>query len=149
MGIRGGLSPHLMTKKDMERKIYLEYVRVDIYEYDYNEGLGKHTGCGYEETIGKSFDTMDDAKKFLVDSYALIDDNSPNGGEFDLETNEDVMETTKGPIADHSDKQNGGWMDATEEEQKLWRKGKMKLYLEDYWIQYHYIAKTRSNPQST
>ena len=133
-----------MTKKDIERKIYLEYVRVDIYEQDYVEGLGKHTGCGYEETIGQSFDTMDDVKKFLVDYYDLTD-------HFDeAEGNEDdnILATSKGPIADHSDKQNGGWMDATEEEQKLWRKGKMKLYLEDYWIQYHYIAKTRSDPQS-
>lgn len=38
-------------------------------------------------------------------------------------------------VADHSEEQNGGWMEPTDEEMKAWQKGNLKLYTEDFSIE--------------
>ena len=117
------------TDKYEGQRVYLEHITVDIFEDDYENGVGESTGCGYSDAIGKSFASIDDANIWLANHYFLDD----------FEDDDGRLYTSK-MVADHTDAQNGGWMKPTDDEVKAWRKGEMKLYCEDYSIYYHVIA---------
>jgi len=111
-------------------KIHLISISSEICEDDYHKGEGKNTGAGLQnEKIGKMFQSAKEMFKWLADNYGLDADS----GSYELMGNDEIQ-TDKSGIADHSDKQNGGWMDATDKEVELWKKGKLKLYVEHYFI---------------
>lgn len=47
----------------------------------------------------------------------------------------DSMITSK-TVADHSEAQNGGWFEATEQEIAQWEQGEIVLYSENYYIKF-------------
>jgi hypothetical protein len=104
-------------------RIHIVSIRSDIYEDSYEEGLGKSTGCGLSVKIGKTFHTLRGAFNFL-ERYHSITDLEEDRGEFH----------TSNMVADHSEAQNGGWFPPTEEEFADWRKGKIKLYSEEFTV---------------
>ena len=110
-------------------RIHLVKISSKIYEDTYNEGFVSFTGCGLRnEPIGKSFDSIDSALKHLHDHYGL-----PVGKEnYDID---DVLIQTSKMVADQSNQQNGGWFEPTDNEYEAWKKGKTKLYTEDFYIE--------------
>ena len=114
------------------KKYFLEYITSYIYEDDYEEGEGKHTGCGLDIThIGRFFETKAEMISWLYSHYGLSDDIS------DYDTDNAERWATDRLVADHSNVQNGGWFEPTERELVQWRCGELKLYVEHYWIQFH------------
>jgi len=113
-----------------EMRIHLISVDSEIYEDSYEEGEMGFTGCGlYGEHIGKTFPNMDSVLSFLAKEFNL----SKNKNDYDID---DRGVTTSRMCADHSNAQNGGWFDPTEEELAMWRKGKLKLYCENFHFDY-------------
>jgi len=115
----------------MNTKIHLVSMIVDIYEDDFENGTGKHTGCGYSESIGETFDSMEQVGAYLKRNFNIED--------FGVDEDEKRIWSSK-TVADHSDAQNGGWFEATQSELERWHKGELMLYSEDYYFNYLEVA---------
>lgn len=103
----------------------------DIVEDHAKHGEGKSTGCGYpNEKIGEDFATFESMLKYLSVYYGLSD----KAADYNREGN--VLETSR-TVANHSEAQNGGWMNPTDEEYAQWHAGKIKLYSDNYTIRFH------------
>lgn len=114
----------------MPRRYHLVSLSSDICEDDFESGEGASTGCGYSgEPIGQTFLTLSDMLGYLERTFGLS--NKPQ--DYNIE---DAHLTTSKTVANHCDAQNGGWFEATEAELEAWRKGRMKLYSEDYSIHF-------------
>lgn len=100
----------------------------DICLDDPEHGEGASTGCGYgHEAIGKSFPTLEELVKYLASVYGLSDNLN------DYEQDGQTLRYSK-TVADHSQAQNGGWFEPTEAELAAWHAGTMKLYSENFDI---------------
>ena len=119
----------------MKKKFYIERIRSDIVEDSFENGELNSTGCGLNEVIGEGVQTLEDMLKHLNKLYNLSTDRN------DYEINEDdgILETSK-QVANHSDAQNGGWMEPTTKEIEAWKEGRGKLYSENFTIRFHKIA---------
>lgn len=102
----------------------------DILENSYEDGELRSTGCGYQnEPVGKSFDDMQKAISYLNKTYGMPGDVK------DYEIDHSEIFTSM-MVADHSAKQNGGWMEPTRQEKELWMQNKFKLYSENFRISF-------------
>jgi hypothetical protein len=110
-----------------EGKIHLLSISSEINEDSYTAGDGKSTGAGLSEKIGKTFNSAKDMCKWLSSHYGLSDDIN------DYDFDDSTFQTDK-QVADHSEAQNGGWMEPTTEEIAEWKKGNLVLYNEHYFI---------------
>ena len=106
-------------------RFHLVSVSSSIVEDIYEEGEGKETGCGLNEQIGKTFDSLNKLEEYLKSYYDLED----------LEKEGMTFVTSVGR-ANHSEKQNGGWMVPTPDEIEQWKQKKVTLYLEHYSFGY-------------
>lgn len=96
----------------------------DICEDHHEDGFGKSTGCGYgNQAIGQTFDDMPSMLQHLANTFGL------SGNEADYLVEPGVLHTTR-MVADHSQAQNGGWFEPTEEEIASWQAGRLMLYSE-------------------
>lgn len=113
--------------------IHLVRITSDICEDSYHGGMGKCTGAGLNERVGKTFEDKAEMLKWLHKNYDLPKDEN------DYEENDanrhPILETHK-MVSDKTEYQNGGWMEPTKQEYDLWKKGKMTLYTETYMIEY-------------
>lgn len=110
--------------------IHLSSLSSDICIDDLEEGIGASTGLGYQnELISKTFDSLEDMVKYLASMYGLSDDLN------NYEQDGYILRTSK-TVADHSQAQNGGWMEPTEAELAAYQEGKMKLYSDEYEIRW-------------
>lgn len=115
-------------------KIHLVEISSDIVEDSFKEGLLTSTGCGLSgEKIGKTFEDMPAMLKYLSSYYGLSEELAA------YEENGTELETAKA-VANHSEAQNGGWFEPTEEEYALWKRGKLKLYSEMFIIKYLHVV---------
>lgn len=113
-------------------RYHLVKLRSEIYEDDYEQGMGGYTGCGYaSECIGQTFDTEQDAIKHLASTYGLPDELS----DYEWDHVAGTIATAK-MVADHSNAQNGGWFEPTEEERERWVRGEQKLYTEEFTVSF-------------
>ena len=102
--------------------IHLIKMSSDIVEDCFEEGLGDSTGCGYQnQAIGRSFETEASAIAYLASMYGYPSDMSS------WEIGRSSMQSAKA-VANHSEAQNGGWMEPTQSEIEAWQKGSFKLY---------------------
>jgi len=108
--------------------IYLESVNSTITEDSYDKGLGNETGCGLDMKIGHKFSNIKELKDYIKSYYGLSD----------VEIEGQIIRSSN-LVADHSQAQNGGWFEPTKKEIDFWKNGKMKLYLEEYEFNFHYI----------
>lgn len=125
-------------------KMHLTSLTSEIYEDSYEEGEGAYTGAGLNERLSKTVDSLEQAIKYLDKGYGL----SSKLQDYDIQEDADrdvVILQTSRMVADHSDAQNGGWMEPTDKEFELWKKGKMKLYVENLTVTLHQVAKL-NNP---
>ena len=126
----------------MEKKLFhCTSIMSEIYEDSYEQGEGKYTGCGATWAVGRNFPNIPTMLAYLKAHHDLSDDlvdyhqdKQKEDDKFERWT----LQTTK-MVADHSDAQNGGWMEATKDEYDLWRKGELMLYAEHYIIYYHEV----------
>lgn len=113
-------------------KYHLVSLKSEIYEDDYEQGMGGYTGCGYSsECIALSFETEQDAIKHLASSYGLSEELS----DYEWDHVAGTIATAK-MVADHSNAQNGGWFEPTEEERERWVRGEQKLYTEEFTVSF-------------
>ena len=118
----------------MAERYFIEYISTDIIEVVFDDEELESTGCGLRgEKIGRAFNTFQEMLNYLVNNYGLTADKT------NYEVDEDGVLQTSKMVADHSAHQNGGWFEPTSEEIKKWKKGEMKLYVEDYTIKFHAI----------
>jgi len=118
--------------------VHLVSLSSDICEDHFEEGEGKSTGCGYtNEKIGQTFDTFEQMLAYLGKTYGLSANVADYGGECCKGHRQLHYSKT---VANHSDAQNGGWFEPTEEELARWRAGALMLYSEDYVINWHQVA---------
>jgi len=101
-------------------RYHLVKVSSSIVEESYEDGEGRNTGCGLNEKIGKTFDSLEELKEHIKDVYVSEE----------LELEGDNSFQTCSQVADHSEAQNGGWMTPTAEEIAQWKKKEIILYLE-------------------
>lgn len=104
----------------------------EIYEDSYEEGELGGTGAGMSGGATGRYRSFEDVINDFSKDYCLPSDPADwnisfNGARWQLETTRQV--------ADHSDKQNGGWMEPTKTEIEEWKKGEYKLYHEN-WVVY-------------
>jgi hypothetical protein len=119
----------------MKNKFYLERIKSDIIEESFENGELDSTGCGLNETIGKGFQTFEEMLKHLNKLYNLSTDKN----DYEIQEENGILETSK-QVANHSEAQNGGWMEPTTKEIEDWKEGRGKLYSEDFTINFHKIA---------
>jgi hypothetical protein len=111
-----------------EKTNHLVSISSEIIEDSYNEGEMAGTGCGLQnQKIGRTFDSVQKALKWLTDNYSGLTEDLVD---YDTEC-ENVLRTSA-QVADHSNSQNGGWMEPTAKEIALWKKGKGKLFVEHF-----------------
>lgn len=111
-------------------KYHLVSISSDIVEDNYEEGEGDSTGCGYQgEKIGETFPDMESMVKYLSTHYGL----SEQLVDYNIEDRH--LETSR-LCANHSEAQNGGWFEPTKQEIDLWTQNQMKLYSENYTVNY-------------
>lgn len=111
-------------------KLHLVSISSDIIEDHFEDGLLDSTGCGLSnEKIGETFPDMGAMLRYLASHYNLSDK------QVDYEVTNSEVKTEK-MVADHSQAQNGGWFEPTEQEYADWREGKIKLYSEEFVIKY-------------
>lgn len=111
-------------------KYHLISIDSDIGEDSLELGEGDSTGCGLNnEKIGVTFENMPAMLKHLHGHYGLPRDLA------DYEEENNVLHTSK-TVANHSEAQNGGWMEPTEAEYELWQKGELTLYSENFTIRF-------------
>lgn len=109
---------------------HLISIESDIVEDSYEDGEGKSTGCGLSgEKVGKSFPTLEALAKYCHDYHGLPENFA------DYEREGDTLCTTK-QVADHSQAQNGGWMEPTAAEVEKWQKGELMLYSEHFIVKF-------------
>jgi hypothetical protein len=114
--------------------IHLVKIDSDIVEDHYEHGEGASTGCGYSgEPVGKTFSNMAAMLDYLSTCFGL------SKREADYDAAEGRLQTSR-TVANHSARQNGGWFEATKEELAAWRKGKTKLFSENFTIYFHQAA---------
>jgi hypothetical protein len=104
----------------MKSKVHLVSLRSNIVEDNYKKGEGKATGCGLDdERIGQTFDSFQQMLDYLSVNYRLSrkvsDYSTPTQSAVTL----DMRISTSIMVVDHSNEQNGGWMEPTKEEKKL------------------------------
>lgn len=118
--------------------IHLISLTSDICEDHPENGAGASTGCGYQgEKIGETFATFPEMLVYLERNYGL----SSNEADYEVDCTERSRKLYYSKtVANHSEAQNGGWFEATEEELAQWRAGTLKLYSEDYVINWHEVA---------
>jgi hypothetical protein len=121
-----------MTEK---KRFYLEKIATDIIEEKYDGGELESTGCGLNELIGKAFVTVESMMKYLSDYHGL----SANKEDYNIDEDNGRIQTEK-QVANHSEEQNGGWMEPTAPEIDAWKEGRGKLYCEHWNIYFHKIA---------
>lgn len=110
--------------------IHLVDMTSDIVEDSCEEGEGNSTGCGYAgQPLGRTFPTIPAAIQHLASYYGLP------ANEADYTIEEGLLQTSR-MVADHTEAQNGGWMEPTSEEMSAWRAGHLKLYSENYDIRF-------------
>ena len=114
---------------------YLERVDSDITEDSYEHGELDGTGCGLHETIGKRFGSLEDVIQYLSKIYGLSDKKD----NYEIDEKNGFLQIDK-QVANHSEEQNGGWMEPTAQEITSWKDGRGKLYNEHYTISFHKIA---------
>ena len=101
--------------------------------------MGESTGCGLQNVpVGLTFESLQQAVKYLCDYHGMP------GDEVDYEILEDPCRNgnlrlvTARQCANHADAQNGGWFDPTQAELELWSKGELKLYSEEYTVEFFF-----------
>ena len=104
----------------------------EIYEDSYEKGELGFTGAGMNGGATGRYRSFEDVINEFSKDWVLSSDPTHwniyfNGTRWTLETDRQV--------ADHSDKQNGGWMEPTKKEIEEWKKGEYKLYNER-WVVY-------------
>jgi hypothetical protein len=119
-----------------KKTFYLENISSDIIEESYERGELESTGCGLKEKIGEAFATFSEMLQHLNKFYGLSD----NREDYDIDESNGRLQTEK-QVANHSEEQNGGWMEPTPQEIEAWKEGRGKLYREHYEISFHKIAK--------
>lgn len=103
----------------------------EIYEDDYEEGELGFTGAGMNGGAKGRYRSFEDVINEFSNEWDLPSDPKNwfiyfNGTSWELLTNRQV--------ADHSDKQNGGWTEPTKKEIEEWKKGEYKLYTENWRV---------------
>lgn len=112
-------------------RVHLVSISSKIYEDSYYDGEGAFTGAGLSrKPIGKTFASMTDAVNWLADKWGF-----PIGPGEDYEVDSAHIYSSK-MVADHSEEQNGGWMEPTSKEKQLWKRGEYPLYTETMYIKY-------------
>ncbi len=112
-------------------KLVLLSISSETYEDSYKDGQLGSTGAGLPNTpIAKDFASTKEMLEYLAQNYGLSTDLN----DYDTDT-DGKLHTTK-QVADHSEAQNGGWMEPTKEEVEAWKKGQGKLYDEEFYIKY-------------
>lgn len=115
-------------------KLHLVSISSDIIEDHFEQGLLESTGCGLsDEKIGVSFPDMAAMLSYLASHYNIGDK------QVDYEVTSSELYTEK-MVADHSQAQNGGWFEPTEQEYADWREGKIKLFSEAFVIKYLHVV---------
>ena len=104
----------------------------EIYEDSYKRGQLGNTRAGMNGGATGRYRSFEDVINDFSKNYGLSSDPTHwsyyfNGTRWQLETARQV--------ADHSEAQNGGWMDPTKTEIEEWKKGEYKLYSEN-WVVY-------------
>ena len=122
--------------KTPQHPIHVERLICDIYEDHPEDGVGNHTGAGMTDPVGKTFANLDALVAYMASTYGLSEDAS----HYELDDEKPNILRTSRAVANHSEAQNGGWMDPTDEEFAAWNAGKLKLYLEEYRIEFHYVC---------
>lgn len=112
-------------------KIHVVRVSSEIYEDSYEEGEGEFTGAGFTDKVGHTFNSMADLVKYMSAHYGMSEKVSDYSTDM---LDEDGRIETSRMVADHSDAQNGGWMEPTESEIKKWKRGDLMLYTESFTI---------------
>ena len=120
--------------------IFLDKISSEICEDTYDGGMGKSTCCGLRDThIGFFFHSFDSAMKYLHDHYGLVlsaDGRiAVEGDDFEFDCDNNIIRWSR-MVADHSNEQNGGWFEPTDDEYKAWQKGETMLYTEDFAVKY-------------
>lgn len=110
--------------------VHLIAMKSDIVEDNYENGELDSTGCGYRnEAIGRSFGTTLEAIGFLAKYFGF----SPEVANWEISA---TSLRTSRLVANHTEAQNGGWLEPTEHELRNWRRGLTKLYEENVLVQY-------------
>jgi len=120
--------------------IQLVKISSEICEDTYDGGMGKSTCCGLRDTdIGILFHSFDSAMKYLHDHYGLVLSADGRiaviGDDYEIDHDNNIIRWSK-MVADHSNEQNGGWFEPTDDEYKSWQKGETMLYTEDFAVKY-------------
>ena len=92
----------------------------EIYEDDYEKGELGFTGAGMNGGATRRYRDFEEVIETFSKNYGLPSNPTDwliyfNGTSWQLQTTRQV--------ADHSDKQNGGWMEPTKKEIEEWKKG--------------------------
>lgn len=124
-------------------KMHLTSLTSEIYEDSYEEGEGAYTGAGLNERLSKTANSLELAIKYL-ETRGLPSRLEDYDIQEDADRDVVILQASR-MVADHSDAQNGGWMEPTKKEMELWKKGKMKLYVEHFTVTLHQVAKL-NNP---
>jgi hypothetical protein len=115
-------------------KVVLLKFYSEIMDDSYSDGEGEHTGCGYPLTpIGKQFNSLKEAIQWFGSQFGY----SRNIDDYEVEeSGQRPVAYTSRQRADHSNEQNGGWMEPTEQEIESWKAGESKLYTENVYLIY-------------
>jgi len=103
----------------------------EIYEDDYEKGELGFTGAGMNGGAKGRYRSFEEVIETFSKDWGLSSDPTDwiihfIDGRWQLETSRQV--------ADHSEAQNGGWMDPTKKEIAEWKKGEYKLYNEKWLV---------------
>jgi hypothetical protein len=128
------LLPFIKREINMKKKFYIERIESDIIEVSFEHGELVSTGCGLRELIGEGVQTFEDMLKHLNKRYNLSADQN----DYEIMEEDGLLQTSK-QVANHSEAQNGGWMEPTAKEIEDWKEGLGKLYSENYRIRFHKI----------
>lgn len=103
----------------------------EIYEDDYEKGELGFTGAGMNGGATGRYRNFEEVIETFSKNYGLSSQSHDwiihfIDGSWQLETSRQV--------ADHSEAQNGGWIEPTKREIEEWKKGEYKLYSENWAI---------------
>ena len=126
----------------MEEKLFhCTRVMTEIYEDSFEKGELNSTGCGANWAVGRNFPNIPTMLAYLKAHHDLYDELADYHQDKQIEDDKFerwTLQTTK-QVADHSEAQNGGWMEPTKDEYEAWKKGELMLYVEHYIIYYHEV----------
>lgn len=104
----------------------------EIYEDDYEKGELGFTGAGMNgRNHHGRYRNFEEVIETFSYNYGLSSDPTDWVIYFDGTCWQ--LQTTR-QVADHSDKQNGGWVEPTKKEIEEWKKGEYKLYSENWLV---------------